>query len=249
VTLHELREADGWALDVEGIRCAIRPETRLVVVNAPHNPTGMLPTHAEWRELTAACDAAGIHLLADEVYRYLEVDPADRLVAGCDTFGRGISLGVMSKSFAMAGLRIGWLATHDSLLLARCAALKDYTTICAPAPSEVLALIGLRARDVVIERSRAIVLGNLARLDAFLDTWQGTFDWVRPKGGSIGFPRLAADLPADAFAQALVESEGVLLLPASVFGYPGNHVRVGFGRTDLPEALARLDAHARRTAR
>jgi aspartate/methionine/tyrosine aminotransferase len=249
VTLLELHEADGWALDVDAVRQAIRPETRLVVVNAPHNPTGSLPTHAEWRQLTALCDEAGIHLLADEVYRYLEVDPADRLAAGCDTFGRGVSLGVMSKSFAMAGLRIGWLATHDRALLARCAALKDYTTICAPAPSEILALIGLRARDRVIERSRAIVLGNLARLDDFFAAWEGTFDWVRPRGGSIGFPRLRADVPADDFAQGLVESEGVLLLPASVFGYPGNHVRVGFGRTDLPEALGRLDAYAGRRLR
>jgi aspartate/methionine/tyrosine aminotransferase len=244
VTLIELREADAWALDVDAIRRAIRPETRLVVVNAPHNPTGMLPTHAQWRDLTAACDAAGVHLLADEVYRYLEVDPADRLIAGADAFGRGVSLGVMSKSFAMAGLRIGWLATHDRALLARCAALKDYTTICSAGPSEVLALIGLRARDRVIERSRAIVLDNLARLDDFFAAWAGTFDWIRPRGGSIGFPRLAASFPADDFATALLEAEHVLLLPASVFGYPGNHVRVGFGRVDLPVALARLDAYA-----
>ena len=249
VTLVELREADGWALDVDAVRRAIRPETRLLVVNAPHNPTGMLPTHEEWRALTALCDAAGIHLLADEVYRYLEVDPADRLTAGADAFGRGISLGVMSKSFAMAGLRIGWLATHDRALLTRCAALKDYTTICSSAPAEVLALIGLRARDAVIGRSRSIVLGNLARLDDFVAAWEGTFDWVRPRGGSIGFLRLAAGIPADDFAAGLVESEGVLLLPASVFGYPGNHVRVGFGRADLPGALARLDAYARRRLR
>lgn len=249
VTLHELHEADGWALDVDRIRRALRPETRLVVVNAPHNPTGMLPTHAEWRELAALCDEAGVHLLADEVYRGLEVDPADRLTAGCDALGRGVSLGVMSKSFAMAGLRIGWLATRDRDLLARCAALKDYTTICSSAPSEVLALIGLRARDRVIARSRAIVEDNLARLDAFFAAWAGTFDWVRPRGGSIGFPRLLADEPIDRFVADLVESEGVLLIPGSVFGHPGNHFRIGFGRTDLPAALDRLEAYAARRFR
>ena len=63
----------------------------------------------------------------------------------------------MSKSFAMAGLRIGWLATRDRELLARCAAMKDYTTICSSAPSEILALIGLRARDRILARSRGIV--------------------------------------------------------------------------------------------
>jgi len=130
VTLHELREADGWALDVERLIASLRPDTRLVVVNAPHNPTGMLPTHAEWAELTGELSRRGIHLLADEVYRFLEHDETDRLTAGADAFPGGISLGVMSKSFAMAGLRIGWLASHDRVLLARCAAFKDYTTIC-----------------------------------------------------------------------------------------------------------------------
>jgi aspartate/methionine/tyrosine aminotransferase len=241
VTLHELHEADGWGLDVDRLRRAVRPTTRLVVVNAPHNPTGMLPTHAEWRELAGLCEGAGIHLLADEVYRSLEVDPADRLTAGCDTFARGVSLGVMSKSFAMAGLRIGWLATRDRGLLDRCAALKDYTTICSAAPSEVLALIGLRAREAVLARSRAIVGANLVRFDRFVAASDGRFAWVRPRGGSIGFPRLVGDDRIDDFAADLVEAEGVLLLPGSVFGHPGNHFRVGLGREDFVEALAGLE--------
>lgn len=248
VSLHELREADGWALDVDRLVAGMVPETRLVVVNAPHNPTGMLPTHAEWRTLTDACLAHGVHLLADEVYRYLEVDEAARLPAGADALpGLGISLGVMSKSFALAGLRIGWLATTDRALLARCAAFKDYTTICSSAPAEILALIALRARDRVLARSRTIVAGNVALLDGFFGRWAGTFDWVRPRGGSIGFPRLRADTPIDGFVAELVEAEGVLLLPGSAFGHPGNHFRIGFGRIDMPEALAGLERFASRT--
>jgi aspartate/methionine/tyrosine aminotransferase len=248
VTLHELRDVDGWALDVDRLLAAVRPDTRLVVVNAPHNPTGMLPTTAEWRALTDACAEGGIRLLADEVYRYLEVDTGDRLPAGADALpGLGVSLGVMSKSFALAGLRIGWLATTDRELLARLAAFKDYTTICSSAPAEILALIALRARERVLARSRGIVLHNLAQLDGFFDRWAGTFDWVRPRGGSIGFPRLRPDRPIDAFAADLVEAEGVLLLPGSTFGHPGNHFRIGFGRTDLPEALAGLERFVART--
>ncbi len=135
VSLHELREVDGWRLDVERLIRELRPNTRLVVVNAPHNPTGMLPTHAEWARLADALADRGITLLADEVYRFLELDEADRLLPGADAYPKGVSLGVMSKSFAMAGLRIGWLATRDHDLLARCAAFKDYTTICASAPA------------------------------------------------------------------------------------------------------------------
>jgi len=150
-------------------------------------------------------------------------------------------LGVMSKSFALAGLRIGWLATRDRELLARCAAFKDYTTICSSAPSEILALIGLRARDRVLDRSRAIVAANLPRLDRFFADHGDRFTWVRPRGGSIGFPRLLGDEPIDDFAARLVEQEGVLLLPGSAFGHPGNHFRIGFGRTDLPAAVAGLE--------
>ncbi len=156
----------------------------------------------------------------------------------------------MSKSFAMAGLRIGWLATRDRDLLARCAAFKDYTTICAAGPSEVLALMGLRARDQVLGRSRGIVATNLDHLDAFFDDWADRFSWVRPRAGSVGFPRLTVPgVRIDDWAAALVEAEGVLILPGSQLDHPGNHFRVGFGRTDLPVALERLERFAARTLR
>jgi aspartate/methionine/tyrosine aminotransferase len=242
VTLHELREADGWDLDPERLIASLRDNTRLVVVNAPHNPTGMLPSHEQWSRVTGELASRRIHLLADEVYRFLELDPDDRLTPGADAFERGISLGVMSKSFAMAGLRIGWLATRDRDLLARCAAFKDYTTICSSAPSEILALIGLRARGPVLDRSRAIIERNVELLDAFFADHADRFAWVRPRGGSIGFPRLLDDESIDAFAARLVEREGVLLLPGSQFGYGGNHFRIGFGREDLADGLAALES-------
>ncbi len=249
VTLHELHESERWGLDVERLIRSLRPETKLVAVNAPHNPTGMLPTHHEWARLTDELADRGIHLLADEVYRYLEMDEADRLLPGADAYRQGISLGVMSKSFAMAGLRIGWLASRDHDLLDRCARMKDYTTICSSAPSEVLALIALRAREQVLGRSLRVVHDNLDVLDDFFRRRSSWFSWVRPRGGSIGYPRLLCDLPIDDFAAELVEAEGVLLLPGSQFGHEGNHFRLGFGRENLPEGLARLEAFAERRLR
>jgi aspartate/methionine/tyrosine aminotransferase len=246
VSLHALREEDGWSLDVDRLIRSFRPETRMVVVNAPHQPTGMLPTEAEWRRLGAACADAGIRLVADEVYRFLEHDGAAALPAGADLDERAVSVGVMSKSFALAGLRIGWLATRDRGVLDRCARLKDYTTICSAAPSEVLALIGLRAREIVLARSRAIVAANLLVLDDFFARRADAFTWVRPRGSSTGFPRLAPGGPAgssaDAFAARLVGETGVLLLPSTVFGSGDSHFRIGLGRTDLPEAIAAFDA-------
>jgi len=245
VSLHALREEDGWSLDVDRLIRSFRPTTRMVVVNAPHNPTGMLPTVEEWRRLAAACADAGIRLVADEVYRYLEHDGAETLPAGADLDERNISIGVMSKSLAMAGLRIGWLASRDRVLLDRCARMKDYTTICSSAPSEILALIALRALDRVLARSRAIVASNLGIADDFINRHRDSFSWVRPRGGSIGFPRLVPRGPvgssAEAFAATLVEKTGVLLLPSTTFGFGDSHFRLGLGRTDLSQALQAID--------
>jgi aspartate/methionine/tyrosine aminotransferase len=128
--------------------------------------------------------------------------------------------------------------------------MKDYTTICSSAPSEILALIGLRARDRILARSRGIVEAGLERLDGFFEDWADRFEWVRPRAGSVGFPRLTVPgLRIDDWAAGLVEETGVLLLPGSTFGHPGNHFRLGFGRTDLPVALGRFEGYAARTLR
>ena len=250
VTLHELHESDGWAIDVDRLRAQVTPATRLIVVNTPHNPTGMLADRATYEAVVEIARESGAHLLVDEVYRHLEFDESERLPAGADALPRGISLGVMSKAYALAGLRIGWLATHDRDLLARLMAFKDYTTICSSAPSEILSIIALRAKGQVLARSRGIIAANLELVDAFFEDWADRFTWVRPRAGSIGFARLTVPgVRIDDWAADLVQAEGVLLAPGHVFEYPGNHFRIGFGRTDLPEALGRVETFAARTLR
>ena len=151
----------------------------------------------------------------------------------------------------MAGLRIGWLATHDRELLGRVAAFKDYTTICSSAPSEVLAIIALRARDRVLARSRGIIAANLELLDAFFEDWADRFTWVRPRGwlDRLPAPDRAGRPDRRLGGRRSSRPKASCSLPASQFGHPGNHFRLGFGRTDLPEALDRLEAFARRTLR
>jgi aspartate/methionine/tyrosine aminotransferase len=237
----ELREEKGWRLDVDAARDLLRPSTRLVLVNEPHNPTGSLSDRATFDRLVALTAESGVRLIVDEVYRFLEFDPADRLPTAADAAPTGVSIGVMSKSFAMAGLRIGWVATRDRDLLTRLAAFKDYTTICNSGPSELLALIALGARDRVLARNREIVLSNMTHLDEFFGRWHGTFEWIRPRAGSIGFPRLLLDVPVDRFAEELVAETGVLIAPGALFGGSADHFRLGFGRTNMPEAIARLE--------
>lgn len=250
ISLHGLNESDGWAIDIDRLRSEVRPTTKLLVINTPHNPTGMMVDRTTYDGLIEIAQDNGIRLFMDEVYRGLEFDETDRLAAGADVLPDGISLGVMSKAYAMAGLRIGWIATHDRDLLAQMARFKDYTTICSSAPSEILAIIALRARDRVLERSREILATNLELVDGFFEDYLDRFTWIRPSGGSIGFPRLTVPgVSIDEWAAELVKAEGVLLVPGSVFGYSGNHFRLGFGRTDLPKALERLEAFAARTLR
>jgi aspartate/methionine/tyrosine aminotransferase len=239
VTLLELRERDAWRLDLDAFAAAIRPgRTRLVVVNWPHSPTGSLPDRAVFEEVARTSAEAGAILFSDEVYRLLEHDPADRLPAGAEMPG-GVSLGVMSKAFGLAGLRIGWLATPDRQMLARCARVKDYTTICSSAPSEVLALIGLRAREALVRRALELVVPNRDHVDAFLP--EHDLSWVRPRAGSTGYVRLPDVLPsAEAVCSELSRTEGVLLLPSTVFEHDDRHVRVGLGRSGITDNLDRL---------
>jgi aspartate/methionine/tyrosine aminotransferase len=234
------REQDGWALDPQELRGLIRPNTRAIVLTTPHNPTGYLMHPDTLHEVARIAEERGIWLLADEVYRECEYDPAQRLPAGADLGERGVSLGGMSKTYGLPGLRIGWLAMHDKALLAKIARLKDYTTICTSAPSEFLAEVALRQRQTLIARSLATIRANLSLLDEFFARRAGQFAWVRPAAGPVGFARLIGE-EIEAFSERLVQQSGVLLLPGTIFDDPDNHFRLGFGRKNLPEALAKLE--------
>lgn len=233
-----LRMEDRWELDVARVAKVVTARTRAIVINYPHNPTGAHLAEHELRALLELADRNGATLFSDEVYRGLEhsaapLPPAATLHAGA------VSLGVMSKSFALAGLRIGWIASRDTALRDRVARLRDYTTICNSAPSELLALMALRARDRVLERSRAIVRENLAHAAEFFAAVGPQAHWVPPRAGSTAFPRLAHG-DSEALSQRLATSGRVLLLPGPVFGAAPSHFRLGLGRRDFASALRTL---------
>jgi aspartate/methionine/tyrosine aminotransferase len=240
VSLWEARVERDWALDLDELKSLVRPHTRAIIVNTPHNPTGYLMSRTDFDGLNRFTQERGLILFCDEVYRELEYDPADRLPAACDVNPNAVSLGVMSKSYGLAGLRIGWIATHQSALIQRIAALKDYTTICNSAPSELLSEIALRHREQLAARNLQIIKNNLHLLDGFFERHAYRFQWIRPKAGPIAFPRLL-DGDIESFCDELVQESGVLLLPGTLYDHPGNHFRIGFARKNMPEALDQFE--------
>jgi aspartate/methionine/tyrosine aminotransferase len=238
VSAWERRYEDGWAHDLDALERLITPRTRAIYINQPHNPTGTLMSRATLQRVVELAAGHDLVLFSDEVYRELEHDPADRLPAACDLYERAVSLGSISKTYGLPGLRIGWLATRDSAIRDAIVTCKDYTTICASAPSELLVALALRHRETLAARNLEIVRRNLPLLDDFFARHASMFEWVRPTGGPIGFPRVSTG-DVDGLCAGLAAG-GVLLLPGSVYDEP-DHVRVGFGRENMPEALALLD--------
>lgn len=242
VSLWQRRYEDGWAHDLGALERLLAPETRLIYLNSPHNPTGTQMSRATLERVVELARERSIVILSDEVYRGLEHDQAARLPAACDIYEQAISLGTVSKAHGLPGLRIGWLASRDPALIERIRALKLYTTICSSAPSELLVALALRHGDRLIERSRQLVLGNLPLLEAFMARRRELFEWVRPTAGPIAFPRVRADFDVQAWCEQTAERASVLLLPGTVYEQP-RHVRFGFGRANLPQALERLDGY------
>jgi aspartate/methionine/tyrosine aminotransferase len=241
-----LRPETGWSLDLDELEGLLRPETRLVAVNFPNNPTGGLAEPADLRRLAALCDERDIRLFSDEVYRGLELDSERTLPQAADLSPTAVSVNVMSKAYGLPGLRIGWIACRDRALLERLERRRHYTSICNSAPSELLAAIALRNDGAIRARNRGIIAANLPIFDAFFARHEELFEWEPPAGGCVCFPRYLGEDGVEEFCRGLVEEAGVVLLPASIFHsrlaeVPADRFRIGVGRRDPEPALAAFE--------
>jgi aspartate/methionine/tyrosine aminotransferase len=240
-----LDPADNWQLDIDRVAAAIRPNTKLVSINFPNNPTGAVLEKSRFDALIELCRKHGIYLFSDEVYRLVERDDSIRLPQAADVYERGLSLNVMSKAYGMPGLRIGWIASSDIAVLQKLERYKHYLSICNSAPSERLAIIALKARDKILARNRELVNDNAEILTAFFDRFPATFDWRRSDGGCVAYPRFVAG-ETNEFCETLVKKTGVLLLPPKIYHSelieaPGDRFRIGFGRKHIAAGLSVLN--------
>lgn len=231
-----------WVLDIRELEAGITEQTRLLVLNFPNNPTGYLPSRQEFNDILSVARQHNLTVFSDEMYRLLESDPGQRLPSVADAYENGIALSGLSKSFALPGLRIGWLVSQRSDLVPRWLAFKDYTTICNSAPSEILGIIALQNTKRIVQRNLDIIRENTTLATAFFERHGDKFTCHLPGAGSIAFPKWRGSGTVEQFAQSLLEQQGVMIVPGHLFEFPGNHFRIGLGRRNFGEALGRVDA-------
>ena len=241
-----LNPDEGWSLDIDQIAAAIRPNTKLVTINFPHNPTGAILPLDRYMALIALCRKHGIYILHDEIFHGLGTTGTQHLPAIADVYERGLSLGVMSKSYGLPGLRVGWIACQDSKILSAMERMKHYLSICNSGPSEKLSIIALKNKDRLIARNNAIIDHNLPLWAAFFAKHKALFDFQKPDGSCMGFAKYKGADGADAFAERLVEEAGILILPSAIYQSslnetPKDYFRYGYGRAGLEAGLTAFD--------
>lgn len=246
VTKWQPEEENNWRFNPDFLESNIKPNTKLIIVNFPHNPTGSLVSREDYQRIVDIVKEHNTYLFSDEMYKFLELNSEDRLPSAVELYDKAITLFGMSKTFGMAGVRLGWVITKDQKLYSEMAAFKDYTTICSSAPSEILSLIALKAKDTIIKAHLKRINRNLELLDGFFKKYSNLFSWVRPKAGTICFPKLLFDKSSFNFCEDVVKEAGIMVLPSTVYGYDDKHFRIGFGRENMPEALQEFENYVQK---
>jgi aspartate/methionine/tyrosine aminotransferase len=229
VDLWRIRPETGFRYDVADLERLMRPSTRLIVINSPHNPTGAMLSAADAERVYELAAEVGAHVLSDEAYRWLEIPGGDALMPPLYDLGRlGISVGTLSKPFGLPGLRIGWIAAPADLV-ARCWSMRDYVSLSPGKLNDALAAIAFRHRKKIFERNAGIISANLAVANAWVAEHGEFLSWKPPRGGLLALLHYNLDIPSLELANKLAEEYSVMLAPGSAFGYE-HYLRIGVGQ-------------------
>ena len=228
-----------WELDFDELESLISPQTRIIVVNFPHNPTGYVPSESDFDRLIGLARRYDLWLFCDEIYRGLEFGPT--IPSAADLYEKAIVLSGLSKTYGLPGLRAGWVVIRNAELRDELINWKHYTTICPAAPTEFLARKALLVKDKLAARSKAIIQQNLNLCEAFFNRFQDQFIWRRPQAGSVAFVELNLSQigfdSATSYCHHLAQNHGMVLLPGKCLGFEDNFVRFGLGRSNFEVAL------------
>jgi aspartate/methionine/tyrosine aminotransferase len=239
----ELDEERGFAIDLAEIEAAVGDRTRVVLLNVPHNPTGQTVGPEDLRELARRLEPRGVYLIVDEVFREMR---AGHPASAWDGQENLIVLGSMSKSYALPGLRIGWMVANPELVV-QARQFRKYTSLNPGSRDQLWALAALEHRDQVLARTARITADGADIAATWLADHADDFEIVVPPAGGLFFPRLKRDVPTLDFCADLVHATGVLLAPGSVCYESEGYLRLGVATPDLAAGLDRLDGYLRET--
>jgi len=244
VHLLKLKAEHGFLPDLEELRRLATPGTKLICLNNPNNPTGSLMDRDFLVQIVEIARACGAWILCDEVYRGTDQEGGGMTASIADLYEKGISTGSMSKTYSLAGLRLGWIVGPEALRH-DVSIHRDYNTISVGMLDDHFAAIALENRDKILARSQAITRGNLAILAEWVDG-EPLISWVKPKSGTTALLQYALPMTSEAFCVKLLERTGVMLTPGSAMDMEG-HLRIGYanGEAILREGLKRFSAFLR----
>ncbi len=211
-------------------------------MNSPNNPTGYTLKKEEIEKIVEIARRYDLYVFCDEVYKGVELD-GEKRPWFADCYEKGISLGVMSKAYGLAGLRLGWIATKDLEIIEKMKKMKHYTSICTSAPSEYLSMVALKHSDEILNKNRSIIESNLKLADKFFSKYSDLFEYNRPMAGPVAFHKMNIEMPIHDFCETLVAEKGVLLLPSSIYGFKGQYFRMGYGRDNFEESLKKFEEY------
>jgi aspartate/methionine/tyrosine aminotransferase len=229
VSLWRLRPETGFRYDLEELERLVTPRTRLIVINTPHNPTGAMLSAEDLARVDRLASSVGARVLSDEAYRWLEIPGGEPLAPPMrNSNGAGVSVGTLSKPFGLPGLRIGWFAGPADLV-AKCWAMRDYVSLSPGKLNDALAVLAIKHRDEIVQRTQAIVRRNLKTARAWFAEHADVVSWTPPRGGLLALMRYALDMPSLELSNRLAQEYGVMLAPGSAFGLE-HHLRIGIGQ-------------------
>jgi len=244
ISFWEPTQNDGpWYYDPADLKNLIRTNTRLILINFPHNPTGFSPDLDSYKDIISIARANGILLFSDEMYRFLDHKPNVDLPSACDLYENAISLWGTAKTFGLAGLRLGWLTSKNKDILKKVESYKDYLSICNSSTSEILATIALNNMEKFIQPNLEKIKKNISVFEQFQHRNRNFCDFIKPNSGSTAFVKLNVKGTAMDFAEKLVRNTGIMLLPSETFEYGHKHTRIGFGRENMPVVLEVLETY------
>lgn len=232
-----------WKFDIEELKKLVKPNTRLIVINFPHNPTGAYLKPSELNSIVEIARSCGAYIYSDEMYRDL-ILPQDcvPLQPICDIYEKGISLWGMAKSFGLAGVRVGWIVSPDKWLISQILQFKPYLSMCSSAPSEILSAIVLNHREEFLTPNLVKIRKNVELFKSAIEA--GKLPWIEkfvaPIAGSVAFVKIKCDSSALEWSEALVKAKSILTVPSEMFEYPGTYLRIGFGRENFEKVLNML---------